>query len=593
MKGKKICKLAAIMMFASLFPLGVNTVFADEADTGSNTEGTEVKEKNLKDYQKDLEVAEKEKAKVNEEINKVDEEIISKTNQLDPDQGRREINEKLSGLKREKYEVEADKESLEKDIEDLKKQDSEKPDVSKLFPSEEEYKNQEEKAKIRRAEIDAAWKDTNEKRDELKKNKKEIFIKKYEKDRREENLVNLNAEEKEVEDLKIFYLSLDIKNHDKKIKELETGLNKDENKFRDYESPKLKEMDYQLEIKKEYEEGKVNLDNIDIKIAENETKAKPAINDYIIDEQKYKEISKQVDDKRSEKSKVIKQIEEKSSIASWIIKIQNDERDLYYQKNKDKLKREQEEIQEETKALVSRRLELEDELSNLGAELSKAIKENNTSSRYSTEYTVKANKYKELKAFLENPLGSTDRLIKEKENLLVEKNAELKRLDGEIARLEEAKSNIKDLSEEEKQKLQKEIDEAKDKKLSYLNKREELEKEIEKIQEIIKVLMVKEDKTPEYYDNNYLGYYNFMTSEKDDEVEIQEKDKEKMVISISRLRIAYNRSVEVFKRAQDFVNNKQMSKERRQRLQSLLEKQVYLLSKTRLIIERLEEIYSY
>lgn len=229
----------------------------------------------------------------------------------------------------------------------------------------------------------------------------------------------------------------------------------------------------------------------------------------------------------------------------------------------------------------------------MGAELSKAIKENNTSSRYSTEYTVKANKYKELKAFLENPLGSTDRLIKEKENLLVEKNAELKRLDGEIARLEEAKSNIKDLSEEEKQKLQAEIDEAKDKKLSYLNKREELEKEIEKIQDIIKVLMVKEDKTPDYYDNNYLGYYNFMVIEDEDQRAIKVKDKEEMIISISKLRIAYNRSVEVFKRAQDFVNSKQMPKEIRQRLQSLLEKQVYLLSKTRLIIERLEEIYHY
>ena len=593
MKGKKICKLAAIMMFASLFPLGANTVFADEPAPGSTAPVREGEEKNLKDYQKDLEAAEEEKAKVNEEINKVDEEITTKEHQLNPGIGRDEIGNKISDLKRERNLVDDDKEQLEKDLEDLKKQGSEKPDVSKLFPSQEEYKNQEEKAKIRRAEIDAEWKDTNEKRDELKKNKKEIFIKKYEKDRREENLVNLNAEEKEVEDLKIFYLSLDIKNHDKKIKELETGLNKDENKFRDYESPKLKEMDYQLEIKKEYEEGKVNLDNIDIKIAENETKAKPAINDYIIDEQKYKEISKQVDDKRSEKSKVIKQIEEKSSIASWIIKIQNDERDLYYQKNKDKLKREQEEIQEETKALVSRRLELEDELSNLGAELSKAIKENNTSSRYSTEYTVKANKYKELKAFLENPLGSTDRLIKEKENLLVEKNAELKRLDGEIARLEEAKSNIKDLSEEEKQKLQAEIDEAKDKKLSYLNKREELEKEIEKIQDIIKVLMVKEDKTPDYYDNNYLGYYNFMVIEDEDQRAIKVKDKEEMIISISKLRIAYNRSVEVFKRAQDFVNSKQMPKEIRQRLQSLLEKQVYLLSKTRLIIERLEEIYHY
>lgn len=593
MKGKKICKLAAIMMFASLFPLGVNTVFADEADTGSNTEGTEVKEKNLKDYQKDLEVAEKEKAKVNEEINKVDEEIISKTNQLDPDQGRREINEKLSGLKREKYEVEADKESLEKDIEDLKKQDSEKPDVSKLFPSEEEYKNQEEKAKIRRAEIDAAWKYKNEKSDELKKNKKEIFILNYEKERREENLVNLNAEEKEAEDLKLSYLNLDIKNHDKEIKKLESDLKIDREAFKNAESPKLDKMNYELEIKKEYEEGKVNLDNIDIKIAENETKAKPAKNDYIIDHQKYEELSKQIGDKRSEQAKVLKQIEEKSSIASWIIKIQRDTNDLYYQKNKDKLRRENEEIQVETKALVSRKFELEDELAKLGTEISKAIDENNTSSRYFIEYRIKADKYKELKAFLENPLGSTDKLIKEKENLLAEKKAELKRMNEEIARVEEAKSNIKDLTEEEKQKLQKEIDEAKDKKLSYLNKREELEKEIEKIQEIIKVLMVKEDKTPEYYDNNYLGYYNFMTSEKDDEVEIQEKDKEKMVISISRLRIAYNRSVEVFKRAQDFVNNKQMSKERRQRLQSLLEKQVYLLSKTRLIIERLEEIYSY
>lgn len=593
MKGKKICKLAAIMMFASLFPLGVNTVFADEADTGSNTEGTEVKEKNLKDYQKDLEAAEKAKAKVNEEINKVDEEIISKTNQLDPDQGRREINEKLSGLKREKYEVEADKESLEKDIEDLKKQDSEKPDVSKLFPSEEEYKNQEEKAKIRRAEIDAAWKYKNEKSDELKKNKKEIFILNYEKERREENLVNLNAEEKEAEDLKLSYLNLDIKNHDKEIKKLESDLKIDREAFKNAESPKLDKMNYELEIKKEYEEGKVNLDNIDIKIAENETKAKPAKNDYIIDHQKYEELSKQIGDKRSEQAKVLKQIEEKSSIASWIIKIQRDTNDLYYQKNKDKLRRENEEIQVDTKALVSRKFELEDELAKLGTEISKAIDENNTSSRYFIEYRIKADKYKELKAFLENPLGSTDKLIKEKENLLAEKKAELKRMNEEIARVEEAKSNIKDLTEEEKQKLQKEIDEAKDKKLSYLNKREELEKEIEKIQEIIKVLMVKEDKTPEYYDNNYLGYYNFMTSEKDDEVEIQEKDKEKMVISISRLRIAYNRSVEVFKRAQDFVNNKQMSKERRQRLQSLLEKQVYLLSKTRLIIERLEEIYNY
>lgn len=593
MKGKKICKLAAIMMFASLFPLGVNTVFADEADTGSNTEGTEVKEKNLKDYQKDLEVAEKEKAKVNEEINKVDEEIISKTNQLDPDQGRREINEKLSGLKREKYEVEADKESLEKDIEDLKKQDSEKPDVSKLFPSEEEYKNQEEKAKIRRAEIDAAWKYKNEKSDELKKNKKEIFILNYEKERREENLVNLNAEEKEAEDLKLSYLNLDIKNHDKEIKKLESDLKIDREAFKNAESPKLDKMNYELEIKKEYEEGKVNLDNIDIKIAENETKAKPAKNDYIIDHQKYEELSKQIGDKRSEQAKVLKQIEEKSSIASWIIKIQRDTNDLYYQKNKDKLRRENEEIQVETKALVSRKFELEDELAKLGTEISKAIDENNTSSRYFIEYRIKADKYKELKAFLENPLGSTDKLIKEKEKLLAEKNAQLNRMNEEIARFKEAQSNIKDLTEEEKQKLQKEIDEAKDKKLSYLNKREELEKEIEKIQEIIKVLMVKEDKTPEYYDNNYLGYYNFMTSEKDDEVEIQEKDKEKMVISISRLRIAYNRSVEVFKRAQDFVNNKQMSNERRQRLQSLLEKQVYLLSKTRLIIERLEEIYSY
>lgn len=593
MKGKKICKLAAIMMFASLFPLGVNTVFADEADTGSNTEDTEVKEKNLKDYQKDLEVAEKEKAKVNEEINKVDEEIISKTNQLDPDQGRREINEKLSGLKREKYEVEADKESLEKDIEDLKKQDSEKPDVSKLFPSEEEYKNQEEKAKIRRAEIDAAWKYKNEKSDELKKNKKEIFILNYEKERREENLVNLNAEEKEAEDLKLSYLNLDIKNHDKEIKKLESDLKIDREAFKNAESPKLDKMNYELEIKKEYEEGKVNLDNIDIKIAENETKAKPAKNDYIIDHQKYEELSKQIGDKRSEQAKVLKQIEEKSSIASWIIKIQRDTNDLYYQKNKDKLRRENEEIQVETKALVSRKFELEDELAKLGTEISKAIDENNTSSRYFIEYRIKADKYKELKAFLENPLGSTDKLIKEKEKLLAEKNAQLNRMNEEIARFKEAQSNIKDLTEEEKQKLQKEIDEAKDKKLSYLNKREELEKEIEKIQEIIKVLMVKEDKTPEYYDNNYLGYYNFMTSEKDDEVEIQEKDKEKMVISISRLRIAYNRSVEVFKRAQDFVNNKQMSNERRQRLQSLLEKQVYLLSKTRLIIERLEEIYSY
>lgn len=593
MKGKKICKLAAIMMFASLFPLGVNTVFADEADTGSNTEGTEVKEKNLKDYQKDLEVAEKEKAKVNEEINKVDEEIISKTNQLDPDQGRREINEKLSGLKREKYEVEADKESLEKDIEDLKKQDSEKPDVSKLFPSEEEYKNQEEKAKIRRAEIDAAWKYKNEKSDELKKNKKEIFILNYEKERREENLVNLNAEEKEAEDLKLSYLNLDIKNHDKEIKKLESDLKIDREAFKNAESPKLDKMNYELEIKKEYEEGKVNLDNIDIKIAENETKAKPAKNDYIIDHQKYEELSKQIGDKRSEQAKVLKQIEEKSSIASWIIKIQRDTNDLYYQKNKDKLRRENEEIQVETKALVSRKFELEDELAKLGTEISKAIDENNTSSRYFIEYRIKADKYKELKASLENLLGSTDKLIKEKEKLLAEKNAQLNRMNEEIARFKEAQSNIKDLTEEEKQKLQKEIDEAKDKKLSYLNKREELEKEIEKIQEIIKVLMVKEDKTPEYYDNNYLGYYNFMTSEKDDEVEIQEKDKEKMVISISRLRIAYNRSVEVFKRAQDFVNNKQMSKERRQRLQSLLEKQVYLLSKTRLIIERLEEIYSY
>lgn len=593
MKGKKICKLAAIMMFASLFPLGVNTVFADEADTGSNTEGTEVKEKNLKDYQKDLEVAEKEKAKVNEEINKVDEEIISKTNQLDPDQGRREINEKLSGLKREKYEVEADKESLEKDIEDLKKQDSEKPDVSKLFPSEEEYKNQEEKAKIRRAEIDAAWKYKNEKSDELKKNKKEIFILNYEKERREENLVNLNAEEKEAEDLKLSYLNLDIKNHDKEIKKLESDLKIDREAFKNAESPKLDKMNYELEIKKEYEEGKVNLDNIDIKIAENETKAKPAKNDYIIDHQKYEELSKQIGDKRSEQAKVLKQIEEKSSIASWIIKIQRDTNDLYYQKNKDKLRRENEEIQVETKALVSRKFELEDELAKLGTEISKAIDENNTSSRYFIEYRIKADKYKELKAFLENPLGSTDKLIKEKEKLLAEKNAQLNRMNEEIARFKEAQSNIKDLTEEEKQKLQKEIDEAKDKKLSYLNKREELEKEIEKIQEIIKVLMVKEDKTPEYYDNNYLGYYNFMTSEKDDEVEIQEKDKEKMVISISRLRIAYNGSVEVFKRAQDFVNNKQMSNERRQRLQSLLEKQVYLLSKTRLIIERLEEIYSY
>ena len=593
MKGKKICKLAAIMMFASLFPLGINTVFADEADTGSNTEGTEVKEKNLKDYQKDLEVAEKEKAKVNEEINKVDEEIISKTSQIDPNQSRRDAYEKLVELKRERNRVDDDKEQLEKDLEDLKKQDSEKPDVSKLFPSQEEYEAQKRRSEERKEQIKGASIERNQKSEELKKKQKEIFILNYEKERREENFSNLNAEEKKDEQLKIGGLKFEINQLDSQIKDLKTGLNKDENIFRDYETPKLKEMDYQLEIKKEYEEGKVNLDNIDIKIAENETKAKPAINDYIIDEQKYNEVSKQVNDKRSEKSKVVKQFEEKISIASWIIKIQNDERDLYYQKNKDKLKREQEKIQEETKSLASRKNELDDELSKLGAELSKAIKESNTSSRYSTEYTVKANKYKELKAFLENPLGSTDKLIKEKENLIAEKKAELKRMNEEIARVEEAKSNIKDLTEEEKQKLQKEIDEAKDKKLSYLNKREELEKEIEKIQEIIKVLMVKEDKTPEYYDNNYLGYYNFMTSEKDDEVEIQEKDKEKMVISISRLRIAYNRSVEVFKRAQDFVNNKQMSKERKQRLQSLLEKQVYLLSKTRLIIERLEEIYSY
>ncbi|MFO3667403.1 hypothetical protein [Anaerococcus kampingiae] len=593
MKGKKICKLAAIMMFASLFPLGINTALADEGDTVPNTEGTEVKEKNLKDYQKDLEAAEKEKAKVNEEINKVDEEIISKTSQIDPNQSRRDAYEKLVELKRERNRVDDDKEQLEKDLEDLKKQGSEKPDVSKLFPSQEEYENQKRRSEERKEQIKGASIERDQKSKELKKKQKEIFIKKYEKERREENFSNLNAEEKKDEQLKIGGLKFEINQLDSQIKDLKTGLNKDENIFRDYESPKLKEMDYQLEIKKEYEEGKVNLDNIDIKIAENETKAKPAINDYIIDEQKYNEVSKQVNDKRSEKSKVVKQIEEKSSIASWIIKIQNDERDLYYQKNKDKLKREQEKIQEETKSLASRKNELDDELSKLGAELSKAIKENNTSSRYSTEYTVKANKYKELKAFLENPLGSTDKLIKEKENLIAEKKAELKRMNEEIARVEEAKSNIKDLTEEEKQKLQKEIDEAKDKKLSYLNKREELEKEIEKIQEIIKVLMVKEDKTPEYYDNNYLGYYNFMTSEKDDEVEIQEKDKEKMVISISRLRIAYNRSVEVFKRAQDFVNNKQMSKERKQRLQSLLEKQVFLLSKTRLIIERLEEIYSY
>lgn len=593
MKGKKICKLVAIMMLASVFPLGVNTAMADEGDKGSNTEDTEVKEKNLKDYQKDLEAAEKEKAKVNEEINKVDEEIISKTSQIDPNQSRRDAYEKLVELKRERNRVDDDKEQLEKDLEDLKKQGSEKPDVSKLFPSQEEYENQKRRSEERKEQIKGASIERDQKSKELKKKQKEIFIKKYEKERREENFSNLNAEEKKDEQLKIGGLKFEINQLDSQIKDLKTGLNKDENIFRDYESPKLKEMDYQLEIKKEYEEGKVNLDNIDIKIAENETKAKPAINDYIIDEQKYNEVSKQVNDKRSEKSKVVKQIEEKSSIASWIIKIQNDERDLYYQKNKDKLKREQEKIQEETKSLASRKNELDDELSKLGAELSKAIKENNTSSRYSTEYTVKANKYKELKAFLENPLGSTDKLIKEKENLLAEKKAELKRMNEEIARVEEAKSNIKDLTEEEKQKLQKEIDEAKDKKLSYLNKREELEKEIEKIQEIIKVLMVKEDKTPEYYDNNYLGYYNFMTSEKDDEVEIQEKDKEKMLISISRLRIAYNRSVEVFKRAQDFVNNKQMSKERKQRLQSLLEKQVYLLSKTRLIIERLEEIYSY
>ncbi|WP_311531012.1 hypothetical protein [uncultured Anaerococcus sp.] len=593
MKGKKICKLAAIMMFASLFPLGVNTVFADEGDTGPNTEDTEVKEKNLKDYQKDLEAAEKEKAKVNEEINKVDEEIISKTSQIDPNQSRRDAYEKLVELKRERNRVDDDKEQLEKDLEDLKKQGSEKPDVSKLFPSQEEYENQKRRSEERKEQIKGASIERDQKSKELKKKQKEIFIKKYEKERREENFSNLNAEEKKDEQLKIGGLKFEINQLDSQIKDLKTGLNKDENIFRDYESPKLKEMDYQLEIKKEYEEGKVNLDNIDIKIAENDTKAKPAINDYIIDEQKYNEVSKQVNDKRSEKSKVVKQIEEKSSIASWIIKIQNDERDLYYQKNKDKLRRENEEIQVETKALVSRKFELEDELAKLGTEISKAIDENNTSSRYFIEYRIKADKYKELKAFLENPLGSTDKLIKEKEKLLAEKNAQLNRMNEEIARFEEAQSNIKDLTEEEKQKLQKEIDEAKDKKLSYLNKREELEKEIEKIQEIIKVLMVKEDKTPEYYDNNYLGYYNFMTSEKDDEVEIQEKDKEKMVISISRLRIAYNRSVEVFKRAQDFVNNKQMSKERRQRLQSLLEKQVYLLSKTRLIIERLEEIYSY
>lgn len=590
MKGKKICKLVAIMMLASIFPLGMNTALADEGGSGLGTEDTE---KTLKDYQKDLEVSEKEKAKVNGEIKKVDEEIISKTNQLNPDQGRREINEKLSGLKRERYEVEVDKEILEKDIEDLKKQDSEKPDVSKLFPSEEEYKNQEEKAKIRRAEIDAAWKNKNEKSDELKKNKKEIFILNYEKERREENLVNLNAEEKEAEDLKLSYLNLDIKNHDKEIKKLESDLKIDREVFRDAESPKLEEMNYELEIKKEYEEGKVNLDNIDIKIAENETKVKPAYNDYIIDEQKYEEVSKQIENKNSEQSKVIKQIEEKSSIASWIIKIQRDTKDLYYQKNKDKLRRENEEIQEETKALVSRKFELEDELTKLGVELSKAIDQNNTSSRYTAEYAVKANKYKELKAFLENPLGSTGKLIIEKENLLAEKNAELKKINEEIARLEEAKSNIKDLSEEEKQKLQAEIDEAKDRKLSYLNKRDKLEEEIKNIQDMIGVLTVKEDKTPDYYDNNYLGYYNFMVAEDDDQVEIQEKEKEKeeMIKSISRLKIAYNRSVEVSKRAQDFIKTKKMSKERREILQSLIEKQASLLSKTKLIIERLEKIY--
>ena len=591
MKGKKICKLVAIMMLASIFPLGMNTALADEGGSGPGKLFKEGEEKNLKDYQKDLEEADKEKAKVNEEIKKVDEEIISKTNQLNPNQGRREINEKLSGLKRERYEAEDDKEKLEKDIEDLKKQDSEKPDVSKLFPSEEEYKNQEEKAKIRWAEIEAEWKDTDEKRDALKKNEKEIFIKKYEKERREENLVNLNAEEKKAENLKLFYLSLDIKNHEKEIKELETGLKKGEDAYTNIEAPKFDKMNYELEIKKEYEEGKVNLDNIDIKIAENETKAKPAFNDYIIDHQKYEEVSKQIENKNSEQSKVIKQIEEKSSIASWIIKIQRDTNDLYYQKNKDKLRRENEEIQEETKALVSRKFELEDELTKLGVELSKAIDENNTSSRNSFEYRTKADKYKELKAFLENPLGSTVKLIKEKENLLAIKNAELKKINEEIARFEEAKSNIKDLTEEEKQKLQKEIDEAKDRKLSYLNKRDKLEEEIKNIRDMIGVLTVKEDKTPDYYDNNYLGYYNFMVAEDDDQVEIQEKEKEEMIKSISRLKIAYNRSVEVSKRAQDFIKTKKMSKERREILQSLIEKQASLLSKTKLIIERLEKIY--
>lgn len=596
MKSKNICKVAAIMLLASAFPLGMNTARADEGQPS----GQEESKKTLDEYKEDLAKAEAEKAEISEKITKIDEEISEKERALNPETSKEELDKKIEDLKQVEEKTSQEKAKAEEELKDLK-DNSETPDISNLFPTQEDYDAQKEKFDKRDAEIDKYLEENIGYRKEKDKKEVELNVLKYEKEKREANLSNLSEEEKNKENIVIANVNEKIEKLNKELEQLKIDATIDKSKTINDEFQDLKTIEYELEVKKEYEAGDLTAENIDAKIAENKTLRKDYENNTKAAEEELEIILGKIRENNRKSGEITDKMTNNTAIMSWIDINRYKDDDLYFSKNKTQIEKIYQDLKTENNTLEKDSDKLLSEVRELRIKENECLEKHKLTIYNEIENDVKTRKYEDLKQFLSNPTGLKDKLIKEKESLIEQKTAELEGIKEKISKAEEEKANLKELTEDEKKAIEEEIGQAKTKRNEYIEKLDTLYKQIEDLKEIIRDLEIRNEKPDDITDNNYLGYYNnyFYFLNQDDEKEAEKKAEEKakkkeeakqaLTRSVSRLKIAYNKGLTVADKAEIFLaKNNNIPKEKRERLQILINRHRELMKKLSVLIVRLE-----
>lgn len=584
MKGKNVGKLVVIMMLASVYPLGMNTAWAQELDPTPPKLGEESKE----DYQVDLVQAEAKKSNLEEEIKGLEKEIDSKEKIIESEKLNEEIDTKLEDLQAKKEntqeEVNQAKDAYEKaklENTDQKKIVDEK--INALFPTEEEYEKQKVKTQEAKDEVVKKIKENNKKLSQLSKKREEYQTLKLELDKRESNLTNLNEDESIAEKNVIENLKSKLASVNDEIDSLKIYEQPEYKNPSTYEPTKLEKLEARLKVKESYEAGNINSENINSLVSEQESIIESTKNSFSIAHKKFKNYI----DRREEIYKT-----SKSNLALrnalvhhslWLKQNRGNEDDLYFKYNKATLEEDIIKSEEEVDRLDKDINSKMKEANRLLEEEEKYTIDNNLKGYNSTVEEEKLEVYKLMRDILSNtsPNNNPNLLAKQKDFKL--KRDELKKIEEAIAEAEKIKSQLQGLTEEKKQALQEEINQAK-----ILKQAKELElakvyREIYDLKKKIGSFIDDESKPSD------LGAFTeeYMSLDANDNLK-EEAAKQRLRQAIPRLEMAYRKALTVVEKAEIYVKNETMLKDKREKLQSLINKHWSLMNKLAVLIVRLD-----